>query len=216
MTVAVTSCDEECKTKLTAAEKPLSSSLRERWEELIDALEKERQRLPKIKTEMGNVIVSSPRDSGCVKRITERLKSTEHFSPENMIPSGVQGRSDDPVEDNVGVASELIKCCIENESKICTGTDRGTTPTQRTNRKGVLHAQIKLTRRHWKEPQSTNNQDIQRRSGRSSGNPRKFITNKSPTPQSDIESFDLESFWCLVKESEEHVQTAHPPSAAVR
>ncbi|KAG0627390.1 hypothetical protein M758_2G197400 [Ceratodon purpureus] len=214
----VPSCDEEWKTNVPAAEKPLLSSLRERWEELIDALEKERLGLPKIRTETGNVIVSSPRDSGGVNRMTERLKSMEHFSPENMIPDGLQGRSDDPFEDDHGVVSEFIKGCVENEPN-CKETDNGITPTQRplqSDRKATLQVQIKQTRRHWKVPQSTKLHDIHRRSDKSIGNPRKFRTTKSPTPQIDLENFDLESFWCLVRESEDHVQTSHPPSATVR
>lgn len=217
MIVAVPSCDEESKTKVTAADqKPLLSSLRERWEELIDALEKERLRLPKIRTETGNAILSSPRDSGCVKRITERLKSLEcHFSPENLMQNSLQGRSDDPFANKFAVASELTTSCVESVPS-CTDTDRGRIPTQRllqSNRKGALQVQTKLTKRHWKLSQSTKNHDIRQRSGKSTVNPRKFRT---LAPQSEIESLDLESLWCLVRESDDHVQTAHPPSAAVR
>jgi hypothetical protein len=49
------------------------------WKDFIDALERERLRLPKIKTDAGSLLVS-PRDSGCVKRIAEGVQSIEHFS----------------------------------------------------------------------------------------------------------------------------------------
>ena len=56
-----------------------AEQLRARWEELIDALEKERLGLPKIKTggrkSGGMTRTNSPRDSGCVKRIAEQMKS---------------------------------------------------------------------------------------------------------------------------------------------
>lgn len=54
-----------------------AEQLRARWEELIDALEKERLGLPKIKTggRKAGVRTNSPRDSGCVKRIAEQMKS---------------------------------------------------------------------------------------------------------------------------------------------
>ena len=56
-----------------------AEQLRARWEEFIDALEKERLGLPKIKTggrEPGAMTRAySPRDSGCVKRIAEQMKS---------------------------------------------------------------------------------------------------------------------------------------------
>ncbi len=52
-------------------------SVRASSDELTDALEKERLVLPKIKTgngDMGALLTSSPRDSGCVKRIAEQGK----------------------------------------------------------------------------------------------------------------------------------------------
>jgi hypothetical protein len=57
--------------------KLLMSSVRASSDELTDALEKERLVLPKIKTgngDMGALLPTSPRDSGCVKRIAEQGK----------------------------------------------------------------------------------------------------------------------------------------------
>lgn len=52
-----------------------AAQLRARWAELIDALEKERLGLPKIKTSSRRMGTGSPRDSGGVKRIAEQIKS---------------------------------------------------------------------------------------------------------------------------------------------
>ncbi len=57
--------------------KLLISTVRASSDELTDALEKERLVLPKIKTgngDMGALLTTSPRDSGCVKRIAEQGK----------------------------------------------------------------------------------------------------------------------------------------------
>jgi hypothetical protein len=57
--------------------KLLISPVRALSDELTDALEKERLVLPKIKTgngDMGALLTTSPRDSGCVKRIAEQGK----------------------------------------------------------------------------------------------------------------------------------------------
>jgi len=57
-----------------------AEQLQARWEEIFDALEKERLGLPKIKTggrKIGvTTRINSPRDSGGVKRIAEQLKSS--------------------------------------------------------------------------------------------------------------------------------------------
>jgi len=56
-----------------------AAQLRARWAELIDALEKERLGLPKIKTSSRKMgVTGSPRDSGGVKRIAEQMKSAHH------------------------------------------------------------------------------------------------------------------------------------------
>lgn len=57
--------------------KLLMSSVRVSSDKLTDALEKERLVLPKIKTGNGDIgapLTTSPRDSGCVKRIAEQGK----------------------------------------------------------------------------------------------------------------------------------------------
>jgi hypothetical protein len=66
--VVVPSGDE-----VNIGDKPPLSSLRERGEELIDALEKERLRLPKIGIETSNMIVSSPCDSGDLCEMNYRV-----------------------------------------------------------------------------------------------------------------------------------------------
>jgi len=57
-----------------------AEQLQARWEEIFYALEQERLWLPKIKTGGRKIGVTtrtnSPRDSGCVKRIAEQLKSS--------------------------------------------------------------------------------------------------------------------------------------------
>lgn len=68
-----------------------AAQLRARWKELIDALEKERLGLPKIKTsstsrKMGvTTRPNSPRDSGGVKRIAEQMKSTLRAANQDQV-----------------------------------------------------------------------------------------------------------------------------------
>jgi hypothetical protein len=130
----------------------------------------------------------------------------------------LEGISNDSFKDDLGMDFVFIKSCVENKPNYME-TNRGTTPTQRplqSFRKEALLVQTKVTKRHYKVPQLAIFFDIQRQSNKSINNPRKFNTNKSLTPQSDVESFDLESFWCLVRESKDHVYTVHLPSTVVR
>lgn len=66
---------------LTRKVEDLKASVRARWEELTDALEKERLGLPKIRTgsssDAAAMLSTSPRDSGCVKRIAQQVKAME-------------------------------------------------------------------------------------------------------------------------------------------
>lgn len=74
----------------------ISSVTRARWKELFDALEKERRRLPRIRTNTGpKKKLASPRDSGCVKRVSDRVKVMEYFSLDRLTTNTLQGRGDD-------------------------------------------------------------------------------------------------------------------------
>jgi hypothetical protein len=74
----------------------ISSVTRARWKELFDALEKERRRLPRIRTNTGpKKKLASPRDSGCVKRVSDRTKVMEYFSLDRLTTNTLQGRGDD-------------------------------------------------------------------------------------------------------------------------
>ncbi|XP_024363562.1 uncharacterized protein [Physcomitrium patens] len=87
-----------------------AEQLRARWEELIDALEKERLGLPKIKTGGRKIGVTtrtnSPRDSGSVKRIAEQMKSFGATTL-NLEKEGVSiiQKEKDGLED-VGISKE--------------------------------------------------------------------------------------------------------------
>ena len=88
---AITDLDQE-------AERPVNSSVRARWKELIDALDKERKRLPKIRTETGTPLFTSPRDSGCVKRIARQVKAMEYFKLEDVSSNCLKDIGGDKVE----------------------------------------------------------------------------------------------------------------------
>lgn len=73
----------------------LSGVTRARWKELFDALEKERRKLPRIRTSTGpKKKLASPRDSGCVKRVSDRVKVMEYFSLDRLMTNTLQGRGD--------------------------------------------------------------------------------------------------------------------------
>lgn len=65
------------------------TDIRAQWEDIFDALEEERLKLPKIKTNRSRksgvtTRTNSPRDSGGVKRIAEQLKSSSILRATNL------------------------------------------------------------------------------------------------------------------------------------
>ncbi|KAG0624112.1 hypothetical protein M758_3G225200 [Ceratodon purpureus] len=97
-----------------------AEQLRVQWEELIDALEKERLELPKIKTgglKSGVMTrTNSPRDSGCVKRIAEQMKSSRATKLDEVGKS--QKEKDIALEDAAMRKGRLYWTKVEQKEEV--------------------------------------------------------------------------------------------------
>ena len=192
------------------ASRPATSSIRARLKELIDALEKERLRLPKIKTGIEASSSTSPRDSGRVKRIAERLQLLKLTMDETATPSDLQNNGQVYPEMTARV---ITASCNKIEAKCIKSAEEARVhDTQgQTARKKTLQRQVLRVRRSGKQSRRAKDSNIQQNLNEDKKCTKKLRKKKTASTGNEIEGLNLESIWRLV----EKLEGVRSPSAVV-
>lgn len=183
------------------ASRPAISSIRARLKELIDALEKERLRLPKIKTGIEASISTSPRDSGRVKRIAERLQLVNLKVDETATPRDLQNNGQVYPEMTARVitasCNKIEAKCIKS-AEVAHVHDR----QEQTTRKKTLQRQVLRVRRSGKQSRRAKDSNIQQNLNEDKKCTKKLRKKKTASTENEIEGLNLESIWRLVEKLE--------------
>lgn len=183
------------------ASRPAISSIRARLKELIDALEKERLKLPKIKTGSEASISTSPRDSGRVKRIAERQQLVNLKVDETATPSDLHNNGQVYPEITARVISascNKIEAKCTKSAEVAHVHDRQGQAT----RKKTLQRQVLRVRRSGKQSRRAKDSNIQQNLNEDKKCAKKLRKKKTTSTRNEIEGLNLESIWCLVEKLE--------------
>ena len=193
------------------ASRPAISSIGAGLKELIDALEKERLRLPKIKTGIEASISTSPRDSGRVKRIAERLQLVNLKVDETANPSDLQNNGQVYPEMTARV---ITASCNRIEAKCIKSAEVARVHDRQgqTARKKTLQRQVLRVRRSGKQSRRAKDSNIQQNLNEDKKCMKKLRKKKTASTGNEIEGLNLESIWRLV----EKLEGIRSPSAVAR